>query len=310
MKPAPIASPQRELSIGTGFIEIGAILRKLWAKRSWNHNFDPIFSDIIAYRWHIWDVFWGIKIFYVKSTDRWIGVQLQHVFMYVQNVEIFLYLQIFGSTKSICTPKKNLVSNLLSYIREFLWVCWFWSWCPPQVSLSICGIDGMEMGTTVAFFSSQVVWKKSDRAPNVLNPIHIKCFAHMFCLYRSQYWSDFAYFGTDRKPPICGDLDRCRSHQWEHHRRKGKESSSVKSSCQKNKYKKCSKEQTQMETETLLQKRRYADLGKLIRKTQIKRSEKKLLSRTHLPWTAVWIALITSSKPNITLVLKKNKTKK
>ena len=31
-KPVPLESPGRELSIGAGFVKIGSILRKLWAK--------------------------------------------------------------------------------------------------------------------------------------------------------------------------------------------------------------------------------------------------------------------------------------
>ena len=33
MKPAPIERSRRELSIGTGFIKIGGVLRKLWSKQ-------------------------------------------------------------------------------------------------------------------------------------------------------------------------------------------------------------------------------------------------------------------------------------
>ena len=37
-KPVRIESPERELSIGAGFVKIGPILRKLWAK----HYYDQI----------------------------------------------------------------------------------------------------------------------------------------------------------------------------------------------------------------------------------------------------------------------------
>ena len=33
MKPVPIESSRRDLSIGTGFVKIGGILRKLWSKQ-------------------------------------------------------------------------------------------------------------------------------------------------------------------------------------------------------------------------------------------------------------------------------------
>ena len=39
-KPVRIESPERELSIGAGFVKIGSILRKLWAKHCRDQNYE------------------------------------------------------------------------------------------------------------------------------------------------------------------------------------------------------------------------------------------------------------------------------